>query len=189
MTTRRHAASLAFTLPVALILSACATGAPDTTSVVVQELRSDQGDQGDSSTGEAAAATTGPGTEADPAGEPVERFDEAKPAVIQIIAEGTLRDPEVGMTATAGSGSGFLISADGLAVTNNHVVTGASTLEVYIGGDTTAHHASVVGASECSDLALIQVDVDEPQSFLEWADEEATPGLDVYAAGFPLGDP
>lgn len=186
MTTRRHATSLALALPVALVLSACAAGAPDTTTVVVQELRSDQGGR---SNGDAAVATGGPGTELDPEAGPVERFDEAKPAVVQIIAEGTLRDPEVGMTATAGSGSGFLISPDGLAVTNNHVVTGASTLEVYIGGDTTAHHASVVGASECSDLALIQIDVDGPQSFLEWADDEATPGLDVYAAGFPLGDP
>ena len=62
-------------------------------------------------------------------------FDHVQPAVVQIIAEGTIRDPELGATSTAGSGSGFIISPDGLAVTNNHVVTGAATLEVYVGGE------------------------------------------------------
>ena len=196
MTTRRRATSLALALPLALALTACAAGAPDTSTVVVEEFGSD----GVAATlGDGSGRTTGPdgadpdSDDADGDGSqtgPVDDFADAKPAVVQIIARGTLRDPEVGVTATAGSGSGFLISADGLAVTNNHVVTGASTLEVYIGGDTsTAHNATVLGASECSDLALIQIEVDEPQAYLEWSDEEPEPGLDVYAAGFPLGDP
>ena len=189
MSTRRSTTSLALALPLAIVLTACAGGAPDTSTVVIQELKSDHVDP---SGPDDTSATSGPTvdiTEVADDGE-VSSFDEAKPAVVQIIAKGTLRDSEVGITDTAGSGSGFLISPDGLAVTNNHVVTGASTLEVYIGGDTsTVHHASVVGASECSDLALIQIDVDTPQAYLQWADEEAEPGLDVYAAGFPLGDP
>lgn len=191
MTARRRTTSLALTLPVALVLTACAAGAPDTSTVVVQELSSDR-----SGTADDTAATTGPGgdrTDGDVVAQgegPVDSFREAKPAVIQIVAEGSLRDPEVGLTTSVGTGSGFLISPDGLAITNNHVVTGASTLEVFIGGDTgTAHPATVIGASECSDLALIQIDVDSPQAYLAWSDEDAEPGLDVYAAGFPLGDP
>ncbi len=44
-------------------------------------------------------------------------------------------------------------------MTNNHVVTGAATLEVFIGGDTdTSYNATVVGVSECNDLALIDID-------------------------------
>lgn len=194
MTTRTRTAGLGLALPLALIVSACAGGAPDTSTVVVhrgQELTStaDPGDR--------AVATADPGGATDPGAddgsagaEAVTSFSDAKPAVVQIVAEGTLRDPEVGLTTAVGSGSGFLISPDGRAVTNNHVVTGASTLEVYIGGDTSrTHRATVLGASECSDLALIQVDVDEPHAYLRWADETAEPGLDVYAAGFPLGDP
>src|SRR3546814_9696020 len=69
-------------------------------------------------------ATTEPG---------INSFDQVQPAVIQIIATGTIRDPEIGMTTQGGSGSGFIISPDGLAVTNNHVVTGAATLEVFVG--------------------------------------------------------
>jgi serine protease Do len=117
-------------------------------------------------------------------------FDEIQSAVVQILAEGTIRDPEVGMTSNAGSGTGFIISPDGLAVTNNHVVTGAATLEVFIGGDTTeSYNAEILGVSECNDLALIRIDADEPLPYLEWSDAPPTVGTEVYAAGFPLGDP
>jgi len=98
--------------------------------------------------------------------------------------------PEVGLSSSAGSGSGFIISSDGLAVTNNHVVTGAATLEVFIGGDTTkGYNAKVVGVSECNDLAVIDIDAPGDLPRFDWYDGAVKAGLDVYAAGFPLGDP
>src|SRR5690606_23807799 len=101
-----------------------------------------------------------------------------------------IRDPEVGMATQAGSGTGFVISEDGLAVTNNHVVTGAATLEVYVGGDTSrSYNATIVGVSECNDLALIRIDADDPLPTLSWQESDPTVGQEVYAAGFPLGDP
>ncbi|MBA3606554.1 MAG: trypsin-like peptidase domain-containing protein [Acidimicrobiia bacterium] len=113
-----------------------------------------------------------------------------QPAVVQIEARGTFRDPEIGFSDGSGRGSGFLISADGLAVTNNHVVTGAATLEVFVGGDTDeSYNATIVGVSECNDLALIQLNTSDELPYLEWYDGEIRAGLDVYAAGFPLGDP
>jgi serine protease Do len=135
----------------------------------------------------AAPATTAP-TETTAAG--ISSFDAVQPAVVQIIAEGTIRDPEVGFLSGAGSGSGFLISPDGLVVTNNHVVTGAATLEVYVGGELDdSYNATVVGVSECNDLALIQIDTNEELPHLEWYDGAPTTGLEIYAAGYPLGDP
>jgi serine protease Do len=120
----------------------------------------------------------------------VSSVDQVQGAAVQIVAEGSIRDPEVGYSTNAGSGSGFFISPDGIAVTNNHVVTGAGKLEVYIGGETgDSYNAEILGVSECNDLAVIKVDVDEPVPFLAWYDGDITPGLDVYAAGFPLGDP
>ncbi|MCD9624343.1 trypsin-like peptidase domain-containing protein [Rhabdothermincola salaria] len=116
--------------------------------------------------------------------------DDVESATIRITTEGSLRDPEVGFATETGTGSGFFIDDQGLAVTNNHVVTGAGTLEVFIGDDDSqGYNAQVVGVSECNDLALIQVDVEESTPYLEWYDEEISTGLDVYAAGFPLGDP
>jgi len=46
----------------------------------------------------------------------------------------------------------------------------------------------VVGVSECSDLAVIDIDGDG-YPVLDWYAGNVAPGLDVYAAGFPLGDP
>ena len=111
-------------------------------------------------------------------------------ATIQVVATGSIRDPEVGRSTDIGSGSGFFISDDGMAVTNNHVVTGAATLEVFVGGDDSrSYNARVVGVSECNDLALIDVDIDDTVPYLEWFTDEIAAGLEVWAAGFPLGDP
>jgi serine protease Do len=117
-------------------------------------------------------------------------FQDVQPAVIQIVAQGTFRDPELGYADGSGLGSGFIISPDGLAVTNNHVVAGAATLEVFVGGETDpSYNATIVGVSECNDLALIDINESEPLPYLDWYDGDITPGLAVYAAGFPLGDP
>ena len=109
---------------------------------------------------------------------------------MQIVAQGTFRDPEIGFSDGSGLGSGFIISPDGLAVTNNHVVAGAATLEVYIGGELDdSYNATIVGVSECNDLALIDINANEDLPYLEWHDGPIGAGLDVYAAGYPLGDP
>jgi serine protease Do len=120
----------------------------------------------------------------------VSTLDGVQSATIQVVAKGTFRDPEVGYADGSGAGSGFLISPDGLAVTNNHVVTGAGTLQVYVGGDTgKSYNASVVGVSECNDLAVIKLAGVKDVPFLSWYDGAINPGLSVHAAGFPLGDP
>ena len=120
----------------------------------------------------------------------ISTFADVQPAVLQLQGAGSFREPGSDSEAVGWRGTGFFISPDGLAVTNNHVVSGAATLEVFAGGDTTqSWNARVVGASECNDLALIQVDVDEPVPYLEWSSEDIVPGLEIYLAGFPLGDP
>jgi len=118
----------------------------------------------------------------------VSTLQDVRGAVIQIESEGTFVDFE-GAYLGAGSGSGFIIDPSGIAVTNNHVVTGAALLKVWIGGDTSkTYNAKVLGVSECSDLAIIDID-GEGFPYLEWYMDPVSVGLDVYAAGFPLGDP
>ena len=122
-------------------------------------------------------------------GGPVTTLEGAKTAVVQIEAQGTFRDPEVGTVYnSAGRGSGFIIDDTGLVVTNNHVVTGAALVKVWVGGESEARNARIVGVSECSDLALIDIEGDG-FPYLEWYEGDIDVGLDVYAAGFPLGDP
>lgn len=55
-------------------------------------------------------------------------------------------------------GSGFLVSADGLIVTNNHVIEGASELRVKLDNDPREYRATVRGTDPATDLALIQID-------------------------------
>ncbi|NJO84564.1 MAG: hypothetical protein HC828_18525 [Blastochloris sp.] len=119
----------------------------------------------------------------------VNSLEDVEQAVIQIVAEGTFVDPEFGLQLNAaGSGSGFIIDPSGIAVTNNHVVTGAALLRVFVGGKSEPVNARVLGVSECSDLAVIDIEGDG-FPYLEWYGDDIRVGLDVFAAGFPLGDP
>jgi serine protease Do len=119
----------------------------------------------------------------------VSSLDDIQSAVVQIVAQGTFIDPAEGLQLNAaGSGSGFIIDESGIAVTNNHVVTGAALLKVWIGGKGEPRNAKVLGVSECSDLAIIDIEGDG-YPYFEWYTGEIKPGLDIYAAGFPLGDP
>lgn len=119
----------------------------------------------------------------------VSSLQDARSAVIQIESQGTFVDPEYGEYLGGGSGSGFIIDPSGIAVTNNHVVTGAATLTVYIGGDTTkGYNAKILGVSECSDLAVIDIE-GEGFPYLEWYSGPISVGLEIYTAGFPLGEP
>src|SRR4030043_925717 len=120
----------------------------------------------------------------------VMNLTDLKKATIQIEAQGTFIDPEFGyMANAAGRGSGFIIDPSGIAITNNHVVTGAALLQVWVGGDTTkVYNARILGVSECSDLAVIDIEGDG-FPYLSWYEGAANVGLEVYAAGFPLGDP
>jgi serine protease Do len=119
----------------------------------------------------------------------VSSLQDVKSATVQIEAQGSFVDPEVGLQLNvAGSGSGFIIDETGIAVTNNHVVTGAAFLKVWVGGESEARNARVLGVSECSDLAVIDID-GEGYPYLDWYEAPIKAGLDVYAAGYPLGEP
>ena len=121
--------------------------------------------------------------------EAIDNLEDASKAVIQIEAVGTFMDPQEGMlTNTAGRGSGFIVDESGIAVTNNHVVTGGGLFRVFIDGYDEPLNARVLGVSECADLAVIDIQ-GSGFPFLDWYDGEIKVGLDVYAAGFPLGDP
>ena len=83
-------------------------------------------------------------------------------------------------------GSGFMISADGYAVTNNHVVQGANVVTVKIQGGEELK-AQVIGTDPKTDLALIKVKSDKPFQFVKFANKEARVGDWVVAVGNPFG--
>ncbi|MBT8306743.1 MAG: S1C family serine protease, partial [Maribacter sp.] len=63
--------------------------------------------------------------------------------------------------AQIGTGSGVIISSDGHIVTNNHVIKGASQLQVTLNNNKT-YEAELIGTDPNSDIALLKVDAERP---------------------------
>ena len=84
-------------------------------------------------------------------------------------------------------GSGFVISADGFIVTNNHVIEGADEIEIeFYSGETLP--AKVVGTDPNTDVALLKVESDDALPFVEFGNsDDARVGDWVLALGNPLG--
>jgi serine protease Do len=95
------------------------------------------------------------------------------------------RKQRPGRSLTA-QGSGFFISADGYAVTNNHVVEGNSSVQVQT-DDRKTYTAKVVGADPLSDIALLKVDGRNDFTHVELADRAPRVGEWVLAVGNPFG--
>src|SRR5579862_4523011 len=85
-----------------------------------------------------------------------------------------------------GEGSGFFISPDGYAVTNNHVVDHAKSVQVTT-DDGSIYTAKVVGTDQKTDLALIKVDGKSDFPYVKFADHEPQVGDWVVAVGNPFG--
>lgn len=84
-------------------------------------------------------------------------------------------------------GSGFIISADGYIVTNNHVIEKADeiTIELFDGGEL---EATLIGTDPKTDIALLKVESDTPLPFVPFGNSDAARVGDwVMAIGNPLG--
>jgi serine protease Do len=110
-----------------------------------------------------------------PPGSPFERFFK------RFGAPGNPKGHEV----ITGQGSGFFISRDGYAVTNNHVVQNAENVQVTT-DDGKTYTAKVIGTDSRTDLALIKVDGDN-FPFVKLADNSPRIGDWVLAVGNPFG--
>ena len=90
------------------------------------------------------------------------------------------------MPERQGLGSGFLISQDGLIVTNNHVIDGASKVTVKF-SDGTEHEATVVGTDPLTDIALLDIEGDDLPFVAFGSSDEMRVGDEVIAMGNPFG--
>ncbi len=83
-------------------------------------------------------------------------------------------------------GSGFVITADGYVVTNNHVVDGAAKIEVSF-DDQEKLEADLVGTDARTDLALIKIKSNKSFQHVNFTDRPARVGDWVIAVGNPFG--
>ncbi|GAA4274625.1 trypsin-like peptidase domain-containing protein [Aquimarina gracilis] len=85
-----------------------------------------------------------------------------------------------------GAGSGVIITEDGYIVTNNHVIDGASDLEVTLNNNK-SYKAKVVGTAPQADIALIKIDSDQKLSYIPFGDSNSAKiGEWVLAVGNPF---
>ena len=97
-------------------------------------------------------------------------------------------DGLVQIVTDSGGGSGFVVSADGVIITNAHVVGREATVTVNIvnGGSLTGQ---VLGRNEVLDLAVVKVDPARALKPMPMGDPDSVEvGEEVLALGFPLSD-
>ena len=106
-----------------------------------------------------------------PPGSPMERFNEG-------LGEGAAEITSLG--------SGFIISADGTVVTNNHVIEAADAIEVILQNGQ-RFDATVIGRDPATDIAVLRVHTRQPLPFVSLGDSDgARVGDLVLAIGNPL---
>jgi 2-alkenal reductase len=117
-------------------------------------------------------------------------YNQVSPSVVSInvvaTRPGSFMSPQ---TQVTGTGSGFVVDTNGDIVTNNHVVDGATDIEVNF-VDGTIVRGEVVGTDANSDLAVVKVDLSSEQLHpVEFADSDTLAiGQSVLAIGSPFGE-
>jgi len=114
--------------------------------------------------------------------------EQVKPSVVTVVGVvsggltffGDYQDSQV-------SGSGFVISADGYILTNNHVIEDASEIHVVF-HDSTELPATLVSSDVFADLAVLKVEGNMPAVATLGNSDLLKPGETVIAVGSPLGD-
>lgn len=105
-----------------------------------------------------------------PPGSPLERFNEG-----------------LGGAQVTSLGSGFIISADGVVVTNNHVIEAADAIEVILQNGQ-RFEAVVVGRDPATDIAVLRIQTRSPLAYVSMGDSDsARVGDIVLAIGNPFG--
>ena len=114
--------------------------------------------------------------------------EKCKDSVVEITTESVSSGNSIfGQYVSQGAGSGVIISKDGYIVTNNHVVSGATSLIVTT-TDGTEYDASVVGKDSQTDLAVIKVDANNLQAATLGDSDILQVGDPAIAIGNPLGE-
>jgi S1-C subfamily serine protease len=117
----------------------------------------------------------------------IEIYKSAKDSVAYITSTVYQQTFFFEMVPTRALGSGFLISPDGRILTNNHVISGSSKIEVRF-SDGSRYTAKVLVADRADDLALIQIDPKKKLPFLKLGDSDGLQvGQKVLAIGNPFG--
>lgn len=108
------------------------------------------------------------------------------PAVVSIDVQGAAGRPSRRSPAQVGSGSGFVFAADGLILTNSHVVDGASEIHVTL-PDGRERRADLIGQDRDTDVAVVRISASDLTALAFGDSRTLSPGQLVIAIGNPYG--
>lgn len=174
-------------LALALLLTACnpRTPSPSTVTPVIQPTLVEPTTVSLNDIDPPHTAPTEPNERLEGDARLVTSVQQARAAVVRVVARGSFVAPQGVLLNPSGKGAGFIIDPSGLAVTHNHVVTGGAFIEVWLNGEDKPRQANVVAVSECSNLALIDIEgSDFP--YLEWDQSKLDDETEVWLTGFSL---
>jgi S1-C subfamily serine protease len=117
----------------------------------------------------------------------IEIYKLAKLATVYITSTAVRRDFFYQPVASRSLGSGFLINDNGFILTNFHVISGSSRIQVTL-SDQTQYTARAIDPDRSDDLALIKINPKRKQAFLRLGDSDHLQvGQKVLAIGNPFG--
>jgi S1-C subfamily serine protease len=163
----------------AVLLSACSftigrdTATPTSTSTTTPAAVSVTGEGGSS------ADTTNGDTV-------VQVVKDVEPAVVNVTATSAVTDPFGGSSTQQATGSGFIVSSDGVIFTNDHVIEGASKVEVTLTDGRTLE-ATVTDTDATHDFAVLKVDATDLPTVTLGNSSDLQLGQSVVAIGYALG--
>jgi S1-C subfamily serine protease len=117
----------------------------------------------------------------------IDIYKAARLATVYITSTTVRRDFFYQPVASQSLGSGFLINEDGFILTNFHVTSGSSRIQVTL-SDQTQYYATVLDPDRSDDLALIKINPKRKVEYLRLGDSERLQvGQKVLAIGNPFG--
>jgi serine protease Do len=131
-----------------------------------------------------STAGSGDATSTDPVVQVVKRVE---PAVVSVTATSSVSNPFFGGSSTQqATGSGFIVSADGVIFTNDHVIEGASKVAVTL-PDGRSFQATVTNTDAAHDFAVLKVDATDLPTATLGNSSKLQLGQSVVAIGYALG--
>ncbi|MFL5767499.1 MAG: S1C family serine protease [Actinomycetota bacterium] len=117
----------------------------------------------------------------------VQAIAKVSPAVVNITSQIQQTNPFGGTSVGTGTGTGFVVRPDGVILTNDHVVEGASDIRVTLPApDGRSFQATVLSADSQHDLAVIKVDASGPPTVALGDSGNVELGQRVVALGYAL---
>lgn len=103
-------------------------------------------------------------------------FQKVSPSVVMILA---------GYDNRMALGTGIIMSSDGYIITNAHVISDAKNIQIVLSDNRTVFDATVMGADEVSDIAVLKVDADNLQPAVFGDSDQVVVGESVVTIGNP----